>query len=286
VLSAERLRDEAASSSYAGDAGRTNNAFVAELTGAAGPWSWQADLRRDDNSAYGAVNTGRLGGAFAFAPGWRLRALAGSTFRAPSYNELVFPGYGVPTLRPERGRSAELGLGWRGQGAEAAATLWRNRVRDLIGYTSDAARCPADPAYAFGCAANTAQARLRGLTLSGRQVLGAFALRAQFDALKATDAATGVPLPRRAERQGTLALDWQRGAFSAGAALVHLGSRPDGGKTLAAETTLDLQAGWRPAPVWQLQAKLANAGDARTEPARDYQGFGRQAWLMLRREGL
>ena len=52
--------------------------------------------------------------------------------------------------------------------------------------------------------------------------------------------------------------------------------------TLAAETTLDLSASWRLAPGWQLTARLDNATDEARVPARDYQGLGRQAWLVLR----
>ncbi|MBA4178381.1 MAG: TonB-dependent receptor [Leptothrix sp. (in: Bacteria)] len=280
VLAVERNRDRARSSSYAEPVSRRNDAVVAELTGAAGEWSWQADLRRDDNSDFGAVTTGRLGGAWALAPGWRLRALAGSTFRAPSFNDLYYPGYGVATLQPERGRSAEVGLGWKGATGEAAATLWRNRVRELVGYESDATKCP--PGYSFGCAANVNRARLQGLTLNGAQRHGAWALRAQVDFLEARDRATGARLARRAAHQATLGAEWTQAAWTVGASLLRLGERPDGGKRLAAETTLDLAATWRLAPAWRLQAKLLNATDRDLEPVRDYQGLGRQAWLVLR----
>ena len=64
--------------------------------------------------------------------------------------------------------------------------------------------------------------------------------------------------------------------------MLRLGARPEGGQTLAAETTLDLRAAWRFSPGWQLQAKLANAGDEDLQPARDYQGLGRHALLALR----
>lgn len=283
VLGLEHQQDRAQSSSYAADASRRNNAVVLESTGTVQAWSWQADLRRDDSSDFGAVNSAQLGGSLALLPGLRLRALVGNTFRAPSFNDLVYPGYGVPTLRPERGRSAELGLGWRAAGSEAAATVYRNRVRDLIGYESNPANCPGS-GYYFGCAANINRAELDGATLSGRQVLGAWTLKAQWDWLRARDGATGTALDRRAKQQGTLAADWQQDGWSAGASVRHLGTRPDGGKQLAAETTLDLSAGWKPAKAWALQAKLLNAGNAGTEPARDYQGLGRQAWLVLRYE--
>ena len=35
-------------------------------------------------------------------------------------------------------------------------------------------------------------------------------------------------------------------------------------------------------PQWRLEAKVLNAADRRVEPARDYQGLGRQAWVGLR----
>jgi vitamin B12 transporter len=43
-----------------------------------------------------------------------------------------------------------------------------------------------------------------------------------------------------------------------------------------------LAATWRLAPGWQLTARLDNATDEARVPARDYQGLGRQAWLVLR----
>ena len=282
AVAAEQGVDRATADDFAASVERRNDALVGEITGSAGAWAWQTDLRRDDSSDFGGVTTGRVGGSFALLPGLRLRALAGTTFRAPSFNDLYYPGYGVATLQPERGRSIEFGLSWRDRGNEAAATAFRNRVRDLVGYQSDRSGCPPDPAYNFGCAANISRARLEGLTLSGARRSGALALRAQVDFLEARDEITGKRLPRRAAHQATLAADWTAGAASWGASVLRVGARPDGGKTLAAETTLDLSAAWQFAPAWRLQAKLLNATDRETEPARDYQGLGRQAWLLLR----
>jgi len=282
VMALEHDDDEARSSSYVADVHRRNVAGVIELTGHAGAWSWQADLRHDDGSDFGGVTTGRLGGSWRVAPDWRLRALAGTTFRAPSFNDLYYPGYGVATLQPERGRSVEAGVSWRDRGSEASATVYRNRVSDLIGYESDRSRCPSDPAYDFGCAANVKSATLQGATLNAAQRAGALVLKAQLDWLDARDDATGEALPRRAEHQGTLGMDWTAGTWTWGASLLYLGERPDGGKVLAAETTLDLVATWRIGGPWSLQAKLLNATDEDREPVRDYQGLGRQAWVVLR----
>ena len=282
VAALEHNEDRATSTSYTAQARRRNAAAVLELTGTAAAWSWQVDLRRDDNSDFGAVTTGRLGGAYTVLPGLRLRALAGTSFAAPSFNDLYFPGYGVAGLQPERGQSIEFGLDWRTADGHASLTAYRNRVRDLIGYEGDRSHCPPDPAYDFGCAANVARARLQGATLAAAQRMGALALRVQLDFLQARDQDSGQRLPRRAAHQASLGADWTSGDLTLGAAALQVGARPDGGKVLAAETTLDLTAGWRLAPAWALQAKLVNATDRDLEPARDYQGLGRQAWLVLR----
>ena len=284
VAALEHQRDQAQSTSYLGEVQRRNTAVALELTGAAQALSWQADVRHDDSSDFGTITTARLGGAVALSSGLRLRALAGSTFRAPSFNDLYFPGYGVATLRPEKGQSVELGLNWRGDTGEAGFTVYRNRVRDLVAYESNPARCPSDPSYSFGCAANISRAQLQGATLSTAQRLGAWALKAQLDVLQARDRDTGSRLNRRAAHQGTLGADWTVGAWTVGTTLMRVGARPDGSKTLAAETTVDASATWRVARGWTLQAKLLNATGTDLEPARDYQGLGRQGWLVLRHE--
>ncbi len=294
TLAYEGLTEKAESSAFLQNVQRDNHALVLAYQGALGPVQAQLDWRHDDNSAYGQVDTGRVGASYALAPGWRLRALAGSSFRAPSFNDLYYPGYGVPPgsgefeLKPEHGRSVELGVEGRWSGSDLSATVWQNRVRDLIGYQADRSQCPADPAYDFGCASNVARAKLQGLTLNaGTQwntTVGDWLLRGQLDFLDAKDANTGARLTRRAAHQASLSADYLRGDWRIGAAVLNVGARPDGGDgfQLPEETTLDLKAQWQFAPGWTLEAKLVNATDVDLQPARDYQGLGRQAWLGLR----
>lgn len=282
VLAYERLAESAESTQYIGDVKRSNNGFVLGYTGQFGAHVLQADVRWDGNSVYGTNTTGRLGWSLELAKNLRLRALAGTTFRAPSFNELFYPGYGVSSVTPERGQSVELGLSWRSDGSEAAFTVYQNRVRDLIGYEPDNTFCPPTPAYQYGCARNVGHARLQGATLSGSQRWGALQLRATVDVLDAKDLDTRQRLTRRAAHQESLSADYGMGAWTFGAALLAVGARPEGSATLAAYETLDLRARWRFAPQWQLEAKLLNATDRTIEPARDYQSPGRQAWVGVR----
>ena len=281
----ERTEEKARSSSFGEHVERTNDAFVLALAGSARGWSWQAEARHDDASDFEAVTTGRVGGSVVLAKGLRLRALAATTYRAPSFNDLYYPGYGVATIEPERGRSIETGLEWNEGPHRAAVTLFRNRLRHLIGYESDRSYCPPDPAYDYGCARNVNRATLKGANLSGSTRQGALALAAQLDFLGAHDDATDKRLARRAANQQSVSADWDGGAWALGAALLRVGKRPDGGATLPADATLDLRALWRVAPAWTVEAKVLNLTDRDVHPALDYQGLGRQAWIGVRYDG-
>ncbi|MBY0467838.1 MAG: TonB-dependent receptor, partial [Burkholderiaceae bacterium] len=285
----ERLEERAESSSFMANKERHNDSLGLGYSGRFGAHLLSADVRHDDNSAYGHSTTGRLGYGYEIGHGFTARALYGTTFRAPSFNDLFYAGYGVPDIRPERGRSAEVGLNWRDGDSHAALTLYRNKVRDLISFQSTfptRSACPADPSYDYGCASNVGRARLQGATLSAGHRFGAFGLRGTVDLLSAKDERTDTRLNRRAKHQETVDADYQIDNWTLGATLVAVGSRPDGGKHLGGYATVDLQARWKFTPHWQLEAKVLNVTDRDVEPARDYRSPGRQAWLGLRYSGI
>ncbi len=282
LVAYEFLRERVDAEGFGGQLSRRNQAAVLGYTGSFGAQTVEASVRHDDNSVYGGNTTGSFGYAWALSPAWKLRARAGTTFRAPSFNDLYYPYYGLPTIKPERGRSVEVGAEWRSGTASASATVFRNRMSDLIGYDPDPAHCPAG---FDGCANNVSRARMQGVTLAAADRFGGFALRGTVDFLDARDADTNVRLPRRAARQESLVGDYTVGPWSAGASLVDVGSRPDGGVVLGGYAVVDLRAGWRFLPQWRLDLKLLNALDHRVEPVRDYQGLGRQAWLGVRYDG-
>ncbi len=280
----ENLKESARADAYLAAVQRNNNALALGYSGQYGAHAVQADVRRDNSSVYGDVTTGRLGWAMDVAAAWRVRALVGSTFRAPSFNDLYFPDYGVNSVRPEKGRSVEAGLSWQHAASNASITVYRNKVRDQIGYQPDSMICPAGvgSSYQYGCAANISRARLTGATLAASTSAGGLILRANVDVLDAKDADTGMRLSRRAAHQESLNADYVSGAWNFSAALLAVGSRPDGVVQLGGYETLDLRTTWRMTPQWSLEAKLLNATNRNIEPLRDYQALGRQAWLGLR----
>ncbi len=285
VLAYEHVGEKAGGDIYAFGPTRRNNAFIAGYSGHLGSGDLQADVRHDDNSVYGGNTTGRLGYAYEVLRGLKLRALAGTTFRAPTFNDLFYPGYGVVTVQPERGRSVEFGIDWQRGDTRAAVTVYRNRVRNLIAYQPDRSFCPAAPVFDPGCAGNVGRAKLQGATITAGQRWGGLDVRATVGLLDATNADTGHRLARRAAHQENLSVDYDRGAWTVGGALLVVGRRPDaenGSAALGGYGVVDLKATWRIRSQWQVESKLLNALDHRVEPLRDFQGLGRQAWIGVR----
>ncbi len=179
----------------------------------------------------------------------------------------------------------EVGAQWQAGGTSASATIYRNDVRNLIVFQPDR-RCarPIRPTPSVA-PATSGRARLQGATLTGAQRWGGLKVSAVIDLLDAKDRDSGVRLARRAAHQETLAADYDAGAWTAGASVLDIGSRPDGGIVLGGYALVDLHAAWRFMPQWRLEASLRNALDHRAEPVRDYQGLGRQAWIGIRYDG-
>ena len=102
---------------------------------------------------------------------WRLTAQLSNAFRAPSFNDLYFPGFGNPDLAPERAVSGELGLQYAAGDATARAGLFRTDTRDLIVF---------DPASAR--AENIDKARVTGFELGGLLAPRHLVVRGERDA--------------------------------------------------------------------------------------------------------
>jgi len=188
----------------------------------------QVNLRQDDSSQFGNRTTGAVAYGYRFLPGWRVTAGAGTAFKVPTFNDLYFPGFSNPDLRPETSRNVEAGVYATGRSTDVAwdahAAVYRNRVRDLIVFQCD---------DNFNCAPNNvADATLKGITLVGRLAWRDTSVNASLDLQSPTDDDTGRLLPRRARRHGVIALSQPFGRALFIAELVGSSARFDDAENL------------------------------------------------------
>lgn len=242
-----------------------------------GALSVQADARHDRNSQFGNHSTGQLALAWQVEPALRLRGSVGNAFTAPSFNLLYYPGFGNANLKPERSISYEVGADAQVAGLALGATLFNNRLRDLIDY--------APPTYE---PANVARAQNRGLTLTAAGALGQNT-RAKLNLTlqNPQNSETGYLLRRRAHQFGGLHLTHLWGPVTLGTDLTVVGHRFDavdesdsarmGGYGLVA-----LFASWRMTPDWSLEGRVNNAANKHYVSVPGYVTAGREGQLTLR----
>jgi vitamin B12 transporter len=242
-----------------------------------------ASARLDDSSQYGSKSTGGIAYGYRFTPELRANASYGTSFRAPTFNELYYPGFGVASNRPEQGKNVEAGLSWTSGATEATAVYYRNRLTDLLVST---AVCPVEPAtHAYGCAYNVNKATLSGLSVGARTRISDFAFEAGFDLQDPQDDTTGKQLVRRAKKHAKFSVEYSAGPWVASAGVQVSGKRFDdvnNTRTLAGYGLLNLYGSYRFAPDWTAEVRWNNATDKQYELARTYATAGSQVYLGLR----
>ena len=70
-------------------------------------------IRYDHNGQFGGATTYNVGASYEILPDLTLRSSYATGFRAPSFNELYYPNYSNPNLKPEKSKSYEVGLNWQ-----------------------------------------------------------------------------------------------------------------------------------------------------------------------------
>jgi vitamin B12 transporter len=115
-------------------------------------------LRWEDNNQFGTSLTGRASAALVIKEtGSKLRFAWGQGFRAPTINDLFFPGFSNPDLKPERSTSWEIGADQR---------LWRDRIRFGATYFkqnfTDLIQFVFDPTTFLSIPENVGRARIQG----------------------------------------------------------------------------------------------------------------------------
>ncbi len=257
---------------------RGNRAVFAQYQARLDAHDLQLSLRRDDNDQFGGHTTGGIAWGMGFGDGWRLTASHATAFKAPSFNELYYPYFGNPLLRPESSRSSELGLSQHGDDWHWQLNAYQTTVDDLIAYDAS-----------LGLPNNIERARIRGVELTAGTRIGEWDLQGQLGTLDARNLSAGLNhgkrLARRPSRSARVDLDRDVGDFGIGFSVIGDAARwddPGNSLRVAGYGTVDAHLSWRFANDWTLQANLVNGFDRTYETTAYYLQPGREVALSLR----
>ncbi|MEP7207397.1 MAG: TonB-dependent receptor [Casimicrobiaceae bacterium] len=285
ILGVERREERIGTDAAFAVTARDTDAALALYQWRSGAHAFQANVRRDDAGGFGARTTGGARYGYQWSPAWQASVAAGSAFRVPSFNDLYYPGFSNPRLRPETAENVEARLTYGGRselvGMETAwragAVGYRNRVSDLIVFVCDAA---------FDCAPqNVDRAILTGLTLTLDATRGPTTVAASLDLQDPRDERTHRLLPRRARQHGALSVSHRAGPVILGAEIVAAARRfedPANLRPLAGYGILNLTAEWVVARGWSLLVRGDNVLDRDYELAANYANGGARVFAALR----
>lgn len=257
-------------------------------TGLALGYGWQAgrlalqlNVRHDDYSAYGSVNTGSVAAGVDLAEGWRLRSSWGNGFRAPTlYQRFSIYAPRVAPLEPERSLgNLEVALQRRVGAFDASVTLYRHRVSNLI-TTQASAGCPSP-----GCYTNVGNAVLKGVTFESSYVEAGWRVSGSLDIQSPRNADTDRLLQRRARRHAAASVSRDLGDATLGLQWTATEQRFDNAANtlvLGGYSLLNADAEYRFNAEWKLQARVDNVADKRYQTANTYNGIPRTAFVGLR----
>ncbi len=257
---------------------RDNTGVFAQYRAAIGRHDFQASVRSDDNEQFGRHQTGGLSYGLHFAADLRAGISYGTAFKAPTFNELYFPGYGNANLEPEEAENFEVSLSSQGGSLWWALNAFQTEIENMIAYDSS-----------IFAPANIAQAQIRGVEAQFGTRWKSLRVASYLTWLKPEDnsgaANDGNTLPRRRERTGRVDIDYDWKRLSMGVTVFGASSGFDNlsnSSELPGYGLINLRAALQVMPDWQLQLEGRNVLDNSYETAATYATYGGSFMATIR----
>jgi len=258
---------------------RSNNAVFGQYQGDFGAHSVQVSARHDSNQQFGGYTTSGLGYGYALSDTARLTASYGTAFKAPTFNNLYWPGSGNPALQPELSRTVEVGVAGRGLLGKWSLNAYQTNGKNWISWVNTGGW--------VWTPMNIDETRINGLEaqlhthLANCDFSGTLTLQ---DPRQTSGTNQGKLLNRRATEAMRIEVAHDFGEYHLAGSLYAEGRRFDDiGNTqhLGGYGLLDVRAEYNIAPDWLVQGRIDNLLDKQYETAQFYNQARRGLYFTL-----
>lgn len=255
ILGADWYEDRVNSSTAFDEDSRWNRAAFIQHRYQSERFSTELGLRRDQNQQFGGQNTWSGTLTVPVNPDNDVLLSYSEGFRAPTFNDLYYPDFSNPNLKPEHSKSYE--LQWRSRLTETSrleASLYRTDLQDAIALDSNYRP------------QNLGSARINGVEAALHQELFGWQSSLGLSIIDPRDRDTGHTLNRRARRTLSLDVDRQFDQLGLGAtwqAFSHSYNDENNLQPIGGYALLGLRSSWRVSNEIKLDLKLDNALDRR-----------------------
>lgn len=256
---------------------RSIDSYMAGWTGHLAGHRLQLNVRQDENSQFGGRTTGTVAYGYQFPRNWRGNLSYGSAFKAPSFNDMYWPGSGNPDLKPETSENLEASVHYETSTQHVSLTYYHNDIHNLIEW--------APGAGGWWIPSNVAQAKLTGWTLAYTGQVGDYQLSGSLDLQDPEDSTRQKVLRYRARQIAKLAVSRDFGRFNIGSEVLASGKRyndVNNTQELASYATLNLYGSYRVNSDWSVFARANNVFDADYVLVQDYSTPGANLFVGLR----
>lgn len=253
ILGGDWYEDRINSSTAFDEDSRWNRAAFIQHRYQGDSFSTELGLRHDDNQQFGSQNTWSGTFSLPINPDNDLLLSYSEGFRAPTFNDLYYPDFSNPGLKPETSKSYE--LQWRSQLSDSSrleASIYRTDLEDAIIFGSNSRP------------ENVASARINGFEAALKQDLFGWQSNLGVSIIDPRDRDSGHTLARRARRTLSWDLDRQFDRMSLGASWQAVSSSyddRDNQQSLGGYALFGLRSSWALNREIRLDLKVDNLFD-------------------------
>ena len=253
IVGADSYEDHVRSSTVFDEDSRWNRAAFVQHRFHGAYFSTELGVRHDQNQQFGRHNTWSASLSVPLNVDNELLLSYSEGFRAPTFNDLYYPQFGNPALKPEYSKSYE--LQWRSQLTDSSrleTSIYRTDIRDAI------------VADANFIQQNIGAARITGFESALHQEWFGWQSSLGVAMIDPRDRDTGHTLSRRARRTLSLDIDRQFDRIGVGASWQAVSSSfndDDNKQPIGGYGLLGLRGNWIASPEVRLDLKVDNLLD-------------------------
>ena len=253
IVGADSYEDRVRSSTVFDEDSRWNRAAFVQHRFHGAYFSTELGVRHDQNQQFGRHNTWSASLSVPLNVDNELLLSYSEGFRAPTFNDLYYPQFGNPALKPEYSKSYE--LQWRSQLTDSSrleTSIYRTDIRDAI------------VADANFIQQNIGAARITGFESALHQEWFGWQSSLGVAMIDPRDRDTGHTLSRRARRTLSLDVDRQFDRIGVGASWQAVSSSfndDDNKQPIGGYGLLGLRGNWIASPEVRLDLKVDNLLD-------------------------
>ena len=278
MLGLDYQKQEVDSSTVYNEESRENSAGFAQFQTQLGAVDTNLGIRYDDNEQFGSHTTASFLAGIDLSETLRLVGSFGEGFKAPTFNDLYYPGFGNASFVPEESKNIEIGLNADLGNVSATLALFNNNIENLIQYNS-----------ATFASDQTAEVEITGLEFNVNTEVSGWTLSLSGAVIDPENKSNGKLLRRRAEQSMMFDAGTTLNGVAIGVSVRSESHRYDDAANtvrLGGYTTTAMRASYRINDNWLVKARVNNLTDKNYVTASsfslgNYMSLGREAMITV-----